>query len=700
VATHDFTIKSGLSSGGYDALLSRYAIISEIVGQCAALTIVRDAATSNMLGQAYIGQFTDGTEVDDLVYIFRGYFYFKIVSAMTDATITAANISFKVTVKTLTDGDFDVVLQHPSSSAIPHQPAISSDYNKTNVSGNGGSVNTSAMTAGNWVQLDLNEDGISWIPTEIDDIFTLGIRSSDDIDVVCPNGFSYITYLNGQNSISLRPILTITIIVEIPTATTQEETGMGVDDVTINGTIVDNGHWLDSYGFELKKEIDGDVTNYVVGGSGNQDVTTFSKYVDGLSTGTYYYRAWGSNEAGKGYGEWVSFEIVFTTVTTEAASVPDPVANSSYEFADGHGTINSSTNATERGFEVKHEYSGDLYGSIAHHIAGFVGDVSLNGTIWEGTLVKTESEDGDFAEGAFTLELGAFPSFFYDQLFAGESYTYRARATIDDVEYFGEWVAFSLGNFPSGVPVGGDDISSGNPVVPIIPIDITEPIVIFEPPSGEIPDYEFPEFEFPDYEFPEFDVPEFELPDFAYPEFPPYNGSWIGTFYYRKPYTKKDLDELRRKCRIFQDNSVEYALVINHNARVMQQFLNMMTTYMDADEYNTFKPIIPTQHLNALAREVLGVKDFKAIINNFISNSIDNANNVNNNFQLIRSGLSAYAYTEDEGFNDITIRTRQVEDNNPDVEGLKKVIDRLNLEMANNYIVINHNLRVLRAILF
>ena len=173
-----------------------------------------------------------------------------------------------------------------------------------------------------------------------------------------------------------------------------------------------------------------------------------------------------------------------TSVTTEAASVPVPVANPAYcEFADGNGTITSSTNATERGFEVKHEYSGDLYGAIMHEMAGFEGDVSLNGTIWEGTLIKTETEEGSFEEGAFTLELGNFPAQFYDQLFAGESYTYRAYAIIDDVTYYGEWVAFSLGVYTGeDYPSPSDDISDGDPCVPIIPIDIdqTEPYPPFE----------------------------------------------------------------------------------------------------------------------------------------------------------------------------------------------------------------------------
>ena len=123
----------------------------------------------------------------------------------------------------------------------------------------------------------------------------------------------------------------------------------------------------------------------------------------------------------------VRFYVPTPVVTTEGADVPVPVSNPAYcEFADGNGTITSAVNATERGFEVKHEYSGDLYGVIMHEMAEFVGDTVLNGTVWEGTLIKIEHEHGDFVQGAFTLELGAFPAFFYDKLFAGESYTYRA----------------------------------------------------------------------------------------------------------------------------------------------------------------------------------------------------------------------------------------------------------------------------------
>ena len=403
---------------------------------------------------------------------------------------------------------------------------------------------------------------------------------------------------------------------------------------------------------------------------------------------TYEARIYGGVDVeGKGYGAWVEFTTRSSGVTTEA------VSDKGVDHAKGNGTVNASS--TERGFEVKLAFSGTLYEYIQRHVAGFSsGTVSYNTATakWEGDIVKTVSATGTFVAESFVDDLGRFPiAVFSDKLFAGESYTYRARATIGGIECYGDWVAFTMNSYPVGG--GPDDQIPIDDIIPSMPpIEPVGPgLEPFESPFAEMEDFaeNFPDLEFPSFEFPAFD----------YPDFPPYNGSWLGWFYYRKAYTKKDLDELRKKCRIFQDNSVEYALVINHNSRVLQQFLNNMSDYMSKDEHNTFRSIIPTQHLNALAHSPLDVYEFKAIINNFINNSIDNTNNVNNNFRLIKDGLSDYAYTEDEGFIDISITTKLVIDNNPDVDRLKKVVDRLNKEMANNYARINHNLHVLRAML-
>ena len=388
--------------------------------------------------------------------------------------------------------------------------------------------------------------------------------------------------------------------------------------------------------------------------------------------------------------------ICAAEITTQAPT------QMSYDYAMGNGTIVSGSGIIERGFEVKVHV--DFFGvgpQIFWNLIGFYdeGEIVYHDFGQRtGYLVKRETEEGEFEIGEFAIVLGktgvlGSPSAaFNDALEVCTSYTYRAYMIIGDTTYFGDWVAFDTPCYPQGTPV--DDqvpIESIIPPLPLpdAPIDITQPPIT--PPDPWMPPY---------YEPPVFDVPEVDLPDFAYPDFEPsLEGSWLRGFYYRKAYRKKDLDDLRRKCRAFQDNMVEYALVLNHNVNVMQQFLNDMTDYIGSDEYNTFKRIIPTQYLNALARRPLKLNDFKVIINEFISNCVDNANNVNNNFTLIKNGLEDPHYAEDREFKDIVIKTRFVDDENPDVERLKKVVDALNIETINNFATINHNLEIMRGIL-
>lgn len=694
MATQVFTIRGGISSGGQDATLLYHAdhdVETFLEVRDSPIANNTDFLTDSNRG---IGCCFDYQFPDEWV-VARVFFLFKQLYNLAGANIESASITYDMIGMSplFQDWHYDIVIQKANSSDIHHQPPVAGDFNVANIeAASGGSKNTSDMVDGAWVTIDLNATGISWIGKNINDILKVVLRSSDDINGKAPlEDSGHINFMSvntgNASTTAARPYITITITVVIPTVTTQAATDIETTKARFNGTIVDRGYWLSTYGFEWKKGIGGSVTSIQVGtGGASQSVTTFNYLKTGLTSATtYYFRAWGNNNAGKGYGEWVEFTTLgVASVTTQAAAVPVPVSNPAYcEFADGNGTITSTTNATERGFEVKHEYSGDLCGAIKHSIAGFEGDTSWDWDAWAwvGTLIKTETEGGDFEEGAFTLELGNFPAQFFDQLFAGESYTYRAYAVIGGATYYGEWVAFSLGVYvPDGYSPGVSDDQ--------LPIeDIIPPL---------------PPIKFPPFKFPPFEWPEFEWPEFDYPDIPPYNGSWLGAFYYRKAFGKKDLDELRKKCRIFLDNSVEYALVLNHNMQVLKQFLNDMHNYMtDIDEYNTFKPIIPTQWVNELAHKPLDIKDFKVIINNFISNSIDNASNVNHNFRLIRDGLSDVMSGEDIGMeiNSIELRTKTVEDDNPDVGRLKKVVDALSSELEGNYETINHNLHVIRATL-
>ena len=368
------------------------------------------------------------------------------------------------------------------------------------------------------------------------------------------------------------------------------------------------------------------------------------------------------------------------SVTTQAAT------EIGYQAAMGNGTIVSSTNATERGFEVKLSFSSTLNDYIQHRIAGFLGDVTFSSaTNWSGTLTKTETDTGDFAEGAYELVLG-YPSVlgnpssvFSDKLFKCESYTYRAYEIISDVTYYGDYVAFDTlcddGNNP------GDDISEGDPTVPIIPIE----------PEPEIPPFEWEPEE--DEPYPPWD---WTPPEWNQPDYPGLD--WTIDFYYRKPYTKKDLDELRKKCIIYNKNSIEFALVLRHNMNVLKEFFNMMTDYMSAEEYNDFTDLIPPQRLKELYLDPLNPVDFRDMINGFIRNTVDNNIAVNRNFKLIQDGLSDYeTETDDAYFREITTSIKPLQQDNPDVERMKGLINNLNYEVASNFNEIMRNLEILRA---
>jgi len=372
-------------------------------------------------------------------------------------------------------------------------------------------------------------------------------------------------------------------------------------------------------------------------------------------------------------------------VTTEA------VTNITYDYGKGNGTITSGTNATGRGFEVVLDYGtlkdsqdGSLGGYVFHHVAGFEGDVTYDLVYdWNGTLTKTITEEGDFAEGAFTGDLAKQPYPMYnDTLFKCETYTCRAYAIIDEVKYYGEYVGFSTTCDSGDDQECEDDLSDGDPCVPIIPI---------EPELPELPPFEWeeePEIPYPPWDW---DIPPYEMPDY-----PPM--SFVGDFYYRKPYTKKDLDYLRKKCIIYNKNSVEFALVLRHNMNVLKEFFNMMTDYIGTEEFNDFTDLIPPQRLKELYLDPLEPTDFRDMINGFIRNTVDNNMAVNRNFGLIQDGLSDYETESDDAyFRDIVSNMKQLEQDNPDVERMKKLIDNLNYEVATNFNNIMHNLSVVRA---
>jgi len=134
------------------------------------------------------------------------------------------------------------------------------------------------------------------------------------------------------------------------------------------------------------------------------------------------------------------------------------MTNINYNKADGNGIIISkgASDLTERGFEVKHEYSGSYRNSWKFDIAGFEGKLEcvyvlddlriVIDVIWEGELIKTALETYGLELGAYTITIGQMTwgwPLADDSLIEGKTYKCRAFASNEFGTVYGEEVDFS-----------------------------------------------------------------------------------------------------------------------------------------------------------------------------------------------------------------------------------------------------------------
>lgn len=250
-----------------------------------------------------------------------------------------------------------------------------------------------------------------------------------------------------------------------------------------------------------------------------------------------------------------------------------------------------------------------------------------------------------------------------------------------------------------------------------------------EPEYSEFPDIFFPEYpedfdwdfdwSYPDYppwswDFPEippwvyWDFPDLpplppwflpDLPDWEIPDYPPM--SFVGDYYYKKPYTRKDLEELRQKCINYEKNYTDFCLTINHNTLLAKNFLQeVYNNGVLAGENEMFANLHPSQQLTPLYLDPLGLNDFKDIINRFINNSTSNNMGLNHNFGLFTEWLNDYNYTSD-GYKASHIDTRHktITDDDPEVDYMKKKVDSLRKSVSSSSRKIGHNFNLIKEII-
>jgi len=168
------------------------------------------------------------------------------------------------------------------------------------------------------------------------------------------------------------------------------------------------------------------------------------------------------------------------TVTTQA------MTSINYNKADGNGTVASkgASDLTERGFEIKHEYSGTFRDSWKFDIAGFEGELEAETTendagviidfYWAGDLIKTVLETAGLEVGAYTIIVGQMEFGWPvadDCLIEGKDYKCRAFASNEFGTVYGDEEDFStpprvyLTNEPNGNGGGGAPPTVGETTV-------------------------------------------------------------------------------------------------------------------------------------------------------------------------------------------------------------------------------------------
>jgi len=233
---------------------------------------------------SYFGQLKSGGSYN----IYRAYLYFDTSAIPDSASITAANVSIYGS-GDLTTTDFNMTITN-GQPTYPHDPLVVGDYDKTNYSGIGGSLNTSSFITTGYTNISLNASGISWI--SLVGTTKLTLRSQKDIDGTAPTGSEYLEFSAYERGAGYRPYLEVTYSSSgVPTVTTNPATYVTKTTAQLNGYVnADGGEadtvsfnyqpwysdgWLDCIEFTINASyVDANLTNFPVLVTGTQLNTT------------------------------------------------------------------------------------------------------------------------------------------------------------------------------------------------------------------------------------------------------------------------------------------------------------------------------------------------------------------------------------------------------------------------------------------
>jgi len=154
----------------------------------------------------YVGQLYNG--ISRTYTIYRGYLFFDTSSIPDKATITSATLSLYANRDESTLCDFDVTIQNGQPNS-PHNPLQTWDYDCTNYSGDGGTVNSTEFSTTGYKTITIKDDALSWISKT--GTTKLCLRSHRDIANTAPGiGNEYVGFYAQEKGRATRPKLTVT----------------------------------------------------------------------------------------------------------------------------------------------------------------------------------------------------------------------------------------------------------------------------------------------------------------------------------------------------------------------------------------------------------------------------------------------------------------------------------------------------------
>jgi len=286
---------SSFNTSSSDGYLKKFSSVYATAHDAAVAGDKDNSGSQLRIGQRYISP---------NYYIYRSFLYIDTSTIPDDAIIISAKLSLFLDTDIASAATaFNIVIRRNSAGTYPSDPLVTSDFDYTFYTSDGGSLNTDNVS-GTWSDIFLNSTGLGWINKT--GTTKLALISSRDINAVVPSGNEYAIFRSQESTSSQTPPkLTITYAVEsYPTATTQAATN--VKDVSCkgSGTLTD-GLLATEYGFEygLTK-----TPTWKISRTENIAEGSFSLNINGLEPKTtYYYRAYATNSYGTAYGNWVSF---------------------------------------------------------------------------------------------------------------------------------------------------------------------------------------------------------------------------------------------------------------------------------------------------------------------------------------------------------------------------------------------------------